>query len=163
MTINRIQKTSIPDKPMLCANTSCVYNDDYVCTDPRNNKGNTDAKCHKASNKKLLSELKEINRKTPDELYEDMHKPQEGTWLLTGPDGRQWKGGNPLACVKNELHERVPTKVRMERLRSSFILDSEESEREFEKWWRVCKYTQVIYADGMKQIAKDAWEACANY
>ncbi len=88
-----------------------------------------------------------------------MHKPQEGTWILNGPDGRHWKGGNPLACVKAELYERVPEKVRMERL-SSFILDEEESEREFEKWWDTSKYTQVIYADkGMKQIAKDAWEA----
>src|ERR1700761_5193849 len=42
--------------------------------------------------------------------------PQEGTWTLTAPDGRQWTGKTPLDLARQENSERVPAKERLRRL-----------------------------------------------
>jgi len=57
----RVQISALPDKPTKCNMVSCVYNDNNVCDDPRINKANGDAECHKMNNKDLLLILKETN------------------------------------------------------------------------------------------------------
>jgi hypothetical protein len=55
-------------------------------------------------------------------------KPQEGTWILTAPNGREWAEHSPLACVAAEQRERVPATVRLQR-----ILDAADELTELEK------------------------------
>lgn len=43
-------------------------------------------------------------------------KPQEGTWILTAPNGREWAERSPIACVAAEQRERVPATVRLQRI-----------------------------------------------
>ena len=57
----RLQKSDIPNTPHQCINRRCVYNEDSVCDEPRINNGNSDAKCHKRSNKVTLSWLEKPN------------------------------------------------------------------------------------------------------
>jgi len=45
----------------------------------------------------------------------------EGIWTLTAPDDRKWYGNSPLECCRKELHERVPPKIRLERMKD-FLL-----------------------------------------
>lgn len=56
MTINRLHKGVLPNIPSNCQRL-CVYSHHGVCDDPRTNKGNSDAHCHKSGNAKLLIEL----------------------------------------------------------------------------------------------------------
>ena len=56
----RIQKSALPNKPTRCL-MGCVYAEDETCDAPRTNKGNSDACCHKASNRDLLAALKRWN------------------------------------------------------------------------------------------------------
>lgn len=46
-------------------------------------------------------------------------KPMQGTWTLTAPDGRTWQADSPLRCAANELRERVPAEVAMQRIREA--------------------------------------------
>jgi hypothetical protein len=51
----RIQIDQIPRTPTPCPVENCVYRDDNgICDEPRINKGNSDAKCFRMSNKALL-------------------------------------------------------------------------------------------------------------
>lgn len=43
-------------------------------------------------------------------------KPQQGTWTLTAPDGRQWQADSPLRTVSLEQRERVPADVALGRV-----------------------------------------------
>lgn len=43
-------------------------------------------------------------------------KPMEGTWTLTAPDGRTWRGDTPLHALAAESSERVPPEVALERI-----------------------------------------------
>lgn len=64
MTQNRLSKRHIPNKPTGCHHFTCPYNsdgEDGICDNPRNNKGNSDANCHKTSIKDLLHIWLEIN------------------------------------------------------------------------------------------------------
>jgi hypothetical protein len=47
----------IPNYPSLCPFKRCVYNDGGYCDDPRTNKGNSDAECHRMSNRKIIEYL----------------------------------------------------------------------------------------------------------
>jgi len=61
MTMTRVQKWSIADRPMVCIlNKPCVYRDvENVCDEPRTNKGNGDSACHRLANKYLIALLQE--------------------------------------------------------------------------------------------------------
>lgn len=58
----------------------------------------------------------------------ETQKPQEGTWILTAPNGREWAERSPLACVAAEQRERIPATVRLQR-----ILDAADEPTELEK------------------------------
>jgi hypothetical protein len=51
--------------------------------------------------------------------HED-YKPQQGTWKLVAPDGREWEAESPIACVSKEQAERIPATVRLQRLMGHF-------------------------------------------
>ena len=53
-----ISKRDLPNKSTPCIKVLCVYNVDGLCDEPRINKGNSDALCHKMTNKHLLELLK---------------------------------------------------------------------------------------------------------
>ena len=57
---NRVCKGNIPIRPMVCPEGDCVYNTDTVCDEPRINNGNSDAKCFKWLNRRILLMLEEI-------------------------------------------------------------------------------------------------------
>lgn len=46
----------------------------------------------------------------------DTPKPQNGTWILTAPDGTQFKAESPLKCCRKEQETRVPAQVALDRL-----------------------------------------------
>lgn len=50
----RIPSRAIPSGIVECDITSCVYNENKLCNNPRCNKGNSDSTCHKMSVKVLL-------------------------------------------------------------------------------------------------------------
>ena len=43
-------------------------------------------------------------------------KPQEGTWVLVAPDGRDWTGPSPLKCVQAEMNDRIPPVEQLQRI-----------------------------------------------
>ena len=43
-------------------------------------------------------------------------KSMAGTRHLEAPDGRKWAGSGPLACVAQEISERVPVQVQLARV-----------------------------------------------
>lgn len=45
-----------------------------------------------------------------------LYKKQQGEWRLIAPDGTEFAGDSPLACVKAELDYRVPQHVQLERI-----------------------------------------------
>lgn len=59
MSNGRLSIYAIPNRPMCCVlpARNCVYRQNGICDQPRINKGNSDAACHKMSNKALLKEL----------------------------------------------------------------------------------------------------------
>jgi hypothetical protein len=64
-TKNRMQKWMIPDKPSLCEKTQCPYDENSVCLQPRTNKGNSDAHCHRENIKDLVARLIKIEETRP--------------------------------------------------------------------------------------------------
>ena len=59
----RVSKYALPCAPTKCVvGGYCVYRDEQgVCDEPRINKGNGDAKCHRMGNAELLKYLGEKN------------------------------------------------------------------------------------------------------
>ena len=56
--MNRVQRSKIPALPMVCKiKKPCVYRVNLICDEPRINKGNSDATCHKMGNKNLIEHL----------------------------------------------------------------------------------------------------------
>ena len=53
----RVSKYDLPKGFTPCPYYTCVYSDGGYCDNPRNNKGNSDAVCHKINNKDLLKLL----------------------------------------------------------------------------------------------------------
>jgi hypothetical protein len=56
----RKQRSDLPNKATFCIYGElrrCVYHVDGSCDSPRINKGNSDARCHRLSNKALLKLL----------------------------------------------------------------------------------------------------------
>jgi len=55
----RHQSYHLPSTPTRCPTRACVYcqGDEGTCADPRLHKGNSDARCHRWSNKRLLQTL----------------------------------------------------------------------------------------------------------
>lgn len=50
----------------------------------------------------------------------DMNKkPMIGAWTLTAPDGRKFVDDTPLHVCRRELEERVPEKIRLERMQEA--------------------------------------------
>lgn len=58
MTQSRLQLHQIPNAPTQCIKGECVYNRSGTCPEPRTNKGNGDAECHRKTNKTLLAWLR---------------------------------------------------------------------------------------------------------
>jgi len=55
----RVSIREIPSCPMFCwVSRLCVYRSTKICDDPRLNKGNGDAACHRMNNKDLLPLLR---------------------------------------------------------------------------------------------------------
>lgn len=50
----RYQQSDLPREPTHCPRSECVYCVDGICDEPSINKGNGDAKCHRASNLAVL-------------------------------------------------------------------------------------------------------------
>lgn len=57
----RVSIRQVPSYPCVCKVKSfCVYRDEWgSCDEPRINKGNSDAACHKLNNKDLLERLRD--------------------------------------------------------------------------------------------------------
>lgn len=53
----RIPAHCLPHRPTPCPRTGCVYNQAGICDEPRINKGNSDAECHRFLNKAVLAML----------------------------------------------------------------------------------------------------------
>lgn len=62
--MSRIQRSDLPSRNTICGMMKpCVYREETNwCDDPRTNKGNSDAACHRLSNKELLRWLEEPKR-----------------------------------------------------------------------------------------------------
>lgn len=58
--MTRLQRYHLPTTWTQCGTRNCVYNTGGLCEDPRINKGNGDAKCHKESNRFLLARLEPV-------------------------------------------------------------------------------------------------------
>lgn len=57
----RYQQRDLPDYPCVCPMIFCIYHNKVIgggCDNPRNNKGNSDAKCHRKSNKWVVEIVK---------------------------------------------------------------------------------------------------------
>ena len=53
----RLSKYNVPLHEMACPRHDCVYNKAGFCDEPRINRGNGDAECHKMSVKDVLAML----------------------------------------------------------------------------------------------------------
>lgn len=53
----KTQSDGLPCKPCACHEYACIYNDGVNCDDPGINKGNSDARCYKWTNKELIEHL----------------------------------------------------------------------------------------------------------
>lgn len=62
--MSRVSIYRIPRHEMWCPKEECVYNKSGLCDEPRINKGNGDAECHKMNNKDLLVMLGIVKAKT---------------------------------------------------------------------------------------------------
>ena len=51
---NRVR---LPESPRRCTQQQCVYNEGGVCDDPRINRGNGDAVCHRVTPHRVISEF----------------------------------------------------------------------------------------------------------
>lgn len=60
----RLQRSDLP-QPAFCPLTRCVYNLGTTCLEPRVNKGNSDAACHKMSNRELLTHIRKLSPNEP--------------------------------------------------------------------------------------------------
>ena len=60
---NRYQLSSLPRGRVYCPREECVYNRDLGCDDIRTYKGNSDATCHRKSNKFMIEFFKWITPK----------------------------------------------------------------------------------------------------
>lgn len=56
----RISQRMLPNYPVGCGVTSCVYNKSGVCDNTTINNANGDAVCHKWNKRKLLESLKKL-------------------------------------------------------------------------------------------------------
>lgn len=74
-----------------------------------------------------------------------MYEPQEGTWTLTAPDGRQWTGASGLMAAAAEQRERIPASVQLERIFAAVDEDScEWSQDDDGNWTTECGGMFVI-------------------
>ncbi len=86
------------------------------------------------------------------------YAPQEGTWTLTAPDGRQWHGASGLLVAATEQNERIPPEVQLAR-----IFEGIDEAPSFDDYWR--KVIDGIRADGLytveqvRELARLAYEA----
>lgn len=57
-SMTRMQARELPGREMRCnLEKFCVYRQNRLCDDPRNNKGNGDAACHKMGNRAIYEKL----------------------------------------------------------------------------------------------------------
>ena len=57
----RLPAHCLPNEPCACAHRlPCVYRVNGVCDEPRTNKGNSDAACHKSGNREIMLKLKPV-------------------------------------------------------------------------------------------------------
>ena len=57
-TMTRMQSGDLPGIPTLCGlERPCVYRVEGICSDPRINKGNGDAACHRMGNRAIYAKL----------------------------------------------------------------------------------------------------------
>jgi hypothetical protein len=61
-TGERVSTLQLPRVPTPCPKT-CIYATEGMCDEPRINKGNGDAYCHKRNNKDVLAWLNEAKQK----------------------------------------------------------------------------------------------------
>ncbi len=56
--MSRMQRDELPDASMHCTlPRHCVYRKDGLCDEPRTNKGNGDAACHRMGNRAIYAAL----------------------------------------------------------------------------------------------------------
>ena len=63
-----------------------------------------------------------------------MYEPQEGTWTLTAPDGRQWTGASGLLAAAAEQRERIPATVQLERIFAELEPTEDEQDAARYRW-----------------------------
>ena len=57
-SMTRMQASELPGRYVFCAlDRMCVYRINGMCDDPRNNKGNGDAACHRMGNRAIYEKL----------------------------------------------------------------------------------------------------------
>ena len=90
-----------------------------------------------------------------------MYKPQEGTWTLTAPDGRQWTGTSGLRAAAAEQRERIPATVQLERLAEACELTEDEKDATRYRWLRdVGQATvEVFFATDNNASGWDCWDS----
>jgi hypothetical protein len=68
--LSRVSLYAVPARPQYCTvEKDCVYRIGGVgggCQDPRTNKGNSDAACHRMNNKDLIVKLRPVGGKASD-------------------------------------------------------------------------------------------------
>lgn len=66
-----VYKHFLPRGPTICRLAKeCVYRADRICDDPRTNKGNGDAACHRMRGRTILGYLGEPNSLTAGESHD---------------------------------------------------------------------------------------------
>lgn len=65
-----------------------------------------------------------------------MYEPQEGVWMLTAPDGRQWTGASGLLAAAAEQRERIPPAVQLERIFAELEPTEDEKDAARYRWLR---------------------------
>lgn len=56
----RVQQHHLPSIWTKCGTLNCIYNVGGLCDMPAINKGNSDARCHRESNRSLLARLEPV-------------------------------------------------------------------------------------------------------
>jgi len=97
----------------------------------------------------------------------ETQKQQAGTWILIAPDGRRFEAETPMLCARNELHDRVPASVALERIMAESD-DNDIGEYEAqtiglirERGWRLNKKTDeeiaALYHEWSEESACAGW------
>ena len=80
------------------------------------------------------------------------YQPQEGTWTLMAPDGRQWQASSGMLAAAKEQSERIPVEVMLARILEPLESDKDELDAARYRWLRDSPNSgamlRLLYEDG---------------